>query len=201
MNYANKYFKALQEGRRMRLPECPFCGRELKVVMYGLPIDELAELAEDENSGILLGGCICFDDDRDDVFRCESCEKGFTKKVELNELKECPLESCNAIRSYECRNYELLETKYELLDDREKICNVICPNMGKSVKILTSEGITYRGIMTGTSSYSVSYPGNTVTLDTEDERAKGGIITIYVRDIVSVEEESDGYSRQQERST
>ena len=165
MQFVRNYIKELKKGVTPQIPNCPMCGGNLKVVIFGYPTKEVEMLAADNLFNIQLGGCLCFGDDRDDVFYCPKYQTGFTEELVKNELIVCPLEASNHIRKSECKNYEWLSKRYTLLEDREKICNMICPMMGKHVIVETSEGKVYQGRLVKTFEYTVSEPDNMIELE------------------------------------
>jgi len=152
MSYVADIFEKLENGKPVENKMCPRCGRPLSVILYGLRDEEFDKVLTDNNVKYCLGGCMCFGDDRDPIFRCNHCRKDFNEELKYIRLISCPLEASNYITKGECGNYELLSSKegYELLDEREMICNEICPAMNQLVTIKTKDGCEYKGILQGT---------------------------------------------------
>ena len=180
---------AINSGKPKIRKKCPVCGGYLKVIIFGYPTSETADTVQRHNDYFTLGGCICFDDDRDPDYICPRCGGSFTEDLEQIILIPCPLEAGHQIHKNECKNYELLESKthYSLLENRDFICNKICPLLGKRVQVITADGSIYEGNLEGTYEYTVSKPGNHIMLSNPVGEYQCEYTDIYISDISALE--------------
>lgn len=171
------------------MKKCPVCGHTLKIIFYGEPTEETEKLVEKNSQFLTLGGCMCFGDDRDPDYICPKCNGEFSYDLEQIKLISCPLEAGGAIREDECRNYELLEKKdhYALLDNRELICNRLCPLMGKRIRIHTSDGSFYEGELMRTHQYTYSIHENFLSLSNKRDEYHYDYTNILISDIKEIE--------------
>ena len=134
---------------------CPSCGNELKKAVYGY-------LQKPKNQNIIHMGCMNFGDERDTSYICTICNTKYTENLSPIKLISCPLEASNTIFAHECKQYELLKSKnyYHLLDESEKICTLICPNINKEATIILSSGEKIIRKLTRTFKHSVDCPYN-----------------------------------------
>lgn len=190
MSRRRELIEALKEGKPIDQKKCPICGSPLKIVMYGYMTEEIGEFIRKNKDSITNCGCMCFADDRDPLYICRNCKGEFTETLEQIILMSCPLEASNVIRENECRNYELLESRayYKLLDDRELICDKICPLIGKKVRIRKNDGSVIEGELRRTFIKGYSMPGNCLLLSTDHEKYGGYYKEILISEIGVIEQ-------------
>lgn len=189
MSYISDIYENLEKGTPVENKMCPRCGRPLSVILYGLPGEEFGKTLKENNVRYCLGGCLCFGDDRDPVFRCSHCRKEFNEELKQIHLIPCPLEAGHCIIKGECRNYSLLSSKegYELLDEREMICEEICPAINQFVTIETKDGCEYKGILQGTwRKYIDSIPRGEIQLLQINREKTAEDIEIEIRNVKSI---------------
>ena len=170
--------------------KCPVCGAPLKRVAHGYPTMEIEKMANKHPDLITLGGCMMFGDDRDAYYVCFGCRREFSESLEEIRLKSCPLEASAAIREEECGDYEALERngRYKLLEERDLICNRICPLQMRKVRIRTKDGSVYEGDFLRTHTANVSVPVDHLILLDWTAGPHGEYIDVILTDIEEIED-------------
>ena len=165
---------------------CPQCGTKLKKMIYGYVqnIDDTFEPNED----VIYMGCLSFGDNRDGIYFCKSCKTKFTENLTPIKLIPCPLEASNSIFSHECRQYDLLSSKehYTLLDDVNKICELVCPAFLKKVIVTLNSGEQIQGEITRSSKYTVDVQENHLVLYQKTGNFRGEFKSILIKEIVDI---------------
>lgn len=161
MNIFAKIEEDIISGKSVVNPKCPICGDTLKAVIHGLPDEDCLKYLDNHNVIYKIAGCLCYGDDRDEVYYCSSCRTNFKEDLSIIDLKPCCLEF--SIFPEECRHYDVLKKHYrndgckkELYDYKEIICDILCPAMGKWVRVETRSGETFEGYFCGVSGPNVS---------------------------------------------
>lgn len=190
--YSEMIIENLRKGIKVRDRICPKCGHTLALIVYGHVFEDLRAWEVLKNSSICYvgNGCCCYNGERDPAYLCTNCRAEFSDKFMLSELIECPLEAGGEIHTHECRDYETLRKKsnYRLLNDVEKICNVICPAMGKEAYIHTSAGKIIRGTIIRSFECSIDNDENHIIVSvTSDDSSIETTEDINIKDVESVE--------------
>jgi hypothetical protein len=172
----------------METKYCPCCKRiPLKLILRGYGnFDDVKAALSKNNIDYQMGGCMVYGDDRDATFFCWNCDGNYTEELEPIELIPCPLEASNSILKEECRNYEAMEKKerYRLLEDKVKICNMICPVMGKKAIVEKKNGELIEGTITRTVDHTCDVPENHLIVFKE----QGTNVDVLIKDIESINE-------------
>ena len=92
-----KIEKDINDGKQIMIPKCPICGETLKVVMHGYPDKKFVEFLDKHNVPYKLAGCICFCDDRDEVYRCGACH---SRRRRMRLLSAAKLKGAGACLRY-----------------------------------------------------------------------------------------------------
>ncbi|MDO4544958.1 MAG: hypothetical protein Q4C25_02275 [Bacillota bacterium] len=168
---------------------CPICGTKLKHIVWGYIDNKALKHLQNEKIDYIIGGCMTFGDDRSGKYFCKNCQMELSENLKPIELITCPLEASGAIFKNECRNYELLVSKrnYNLLDNRELICDTVCPAIGKSVRIVLKTGGLVEGKLLRSYRYSVSCPGNHLMLEKKLAEFSSEYIDVMISDIKCME--------------
>lgn len=189
----NKMVGSVENNSGHEKRYCSNCGEELSEVIWGLALDSYLENLRKQDKKYCLGGCLCFGDERDAKYKCEKCGSIYKRDLTPLELMKCPLEASGSIIKGDCVNGELKEQRacYSLLKNRDVVCKMICPNIGKSVAINTKDGRTIKGQILRTFKTTVDCRGEHVTLV-----RKQGFETEYedilLEDICSVKSDFEG---------
>ena len=97
-----------QEENRWILEKrrCPLCGAELSYVYHGYPIAEYEEYLKSKGVNYILGGCLCFGDDRDEVYHCKNCGTDFSRDLKVIR------QHSNGRKAMMTKDPEVMETVY-----------------------------------------------------------------------------------------
>lgn len=203
MNFWYKIKEDIKQGNVIKYPQCPNCRHFLVPMLYGEPDETFEEFLETNGVEYELGGCCICGDDRDYAFYCRNCDSGYTENLKLVNLISCMIEG--DIFSEECRKYEIMRehyTKYyeeydegydeealknTLYDNREFICDVLCPGLYKRVKITSTNGEQTEGIMYHLSTNYENIEIIKVILGIEIGPYETEYKEIFFKDILSVE--------------
>ena len=179
----------LKAGKKIDQKKCPVCGNSLRVIINGYLSEEMAVFFRQHRDYIKSGGCMIFADDRDPFYVCSKCGSEFTEDLEQIKLISCPLEAGGVIHEKECRDYGLLESRrnYELMDDRELICNKICPLMNKMARIKKKDGSVVEGKIMRTFLRTYDMPGNQLIICEKKDKYYGDFVHILISDISEIQ--------------
>lgn len=141
------------------VPNCPVCNEKLKIIKYGYLREGI------DMTGYVSGGCCCFGDERDEYYACTNCKNSFGKNLKTIHLIDCPAITSGAIFPEDCKNFENMKAKnYRILDDPEKICQMICPMIRKNVIITLFSGEQFAGKCMSTNKGTDDKPNDTLFL-------------------------------------
>ena len=175
---------------------CSNCGEELSEVIWGLALDSYLENLRKQDKKYCLGGCLCFSDERDAKYKCEKCGSIYKRDLTPLELMKCPLESSGSIMKGDCVDGDLKNVRayYNLLENKDVVCKMICPNIGKSVVINTKDGRTIKGDILRTSKMTVDCRGEHVSLVCKIAEFNSEYENVLIEDICSVKSDCEGFN-------
>lgn len=166
--------------------KCPDCGNDLSIIVRGFPCSDIIDDLKAKEIKYKLGGCMRFGDDRDGAYYCSRCDQEYSNDLKPIILKNCPLVPHGAVFKDECKKYEEIARQYgEMLNDKDKICEMICPNLGRPIKITLKNGEVIAGIITRSMaanprcSEDILLVQCGVTLNSFED--------VFIKDIVSIE--------------
>lgn len=109
----------------MKNKKCPNCNNNLTFIYKNKVSLEKQKELDKNNIDYVVGFILEFGDDRDPKYICKTCRKEFDKNLSELQLIDCDLVEDYTIHKHECKNYELLKSKYRIIDKLEVCKNCI----------------------------------------------------------------------------